>query len=91
MTLKDYFIPVLKAANKIDVRVLRLVAVDNVVSIEPVGYITLGETAYEVPVAGFLILEERGKLSEWRDYFGHQALSDQGGSSLASAADAVEG
>lgn len=85
--LQDYFNPVLKAAKKIEFRVSRLVADGAVVSIERVDYITLGDKTYEVPVAGFLTIDEAGKISEWRDYFDTQSWYDQGGPPLESAAD----
>lgn len=85
--LRDYFTPVLKAASKIEFRVSKLVAAGAIASVERVDYITLGNTTFEVPVAGFLTINDNGKICEWRDYFDTQAWYDQGGPPLESAAD----
>lgn len=85
--LQDYFAPVLKAAKKIEFRVSKLVAAGAFVTLERVDYITLGDKTYAVPVAGFLTINEAGKISEWHDYFDVQAWYDQGGPPLESAAD----
>lgn len=85
--LKDYFIPVLKAATKIEFRVSRLVAAGSTVTVERVDYITFGDKTYAVPVAGFLTINESGKINQWRDYFDAQSWYDQGGPPLESAAD----
>ena len=85
--LQKYFAPMLKAAKKIEFRVSRLVAAGAYVTVERVDYITLGDKTYAVPVAGFLTIDEAGKISEWRDYFDAQSWYDQGGPPLESAAD----
>ena len=85
--LEGYFAPMLKVAKKIEFRVSRLVAAGASVSVERVDYITLGDKTYAVPVAGFLTIDEAGKITVWRDYFDAQSWYDQGGQPLESAAD----
>jgi limonene-1,2-epoxide hydrolase len=85
--LRDYFNPVLNAAKKIEFRVSKLVAAGQVVTVERVDYITLGDKTYAVAVAGFISIDETSKIIEWRDYFDTQSWYDQGGPPLESAAD----
>ncbi len=87
--LRDYFEPVLKAAEKIEFRVSALVAAGKMVALERVDYITLAEKTYTVAVAGILTFDGKGKICVWRDYFDVQSWYDQGGAPLESAADRI--
>jgi limonene-1,2-epoxide hydrolase len=67
----------LGAASEVEWRVLREVAVGNVVADERIDRFCINGTWIELPVAGFFVIDDDGLIELWRDYFDMATYTNQ--------------